>query len=94
MAYDELDEILTENEKKVYIELLKLGETTASPILEKTGLQNSVFYRTIHRMIEKGVVSYVLKGKIKHFKATDPRIFLTQIKEKEAKIRSIIPNLK
>jgi len=94
MAYEELDALLTENEKKVYLELLKLGESTASPILKKTGLQNSVFYRTINRLIEKGFVSYILKGKIKHFKASSPDIFLTQLKDKEEKIKNILPNLK
>ncbi len=94
MTYEELNELLTENEKQVYLALLKLGEVTASPILEKTGLQNSVFYRTIHRLMEKGFVGYVLRGKIKHFKANNPEVFLTQIREKEAEIKKIIPSLK
>jgi sugar-specific transcriptional regulator TrmB len=94
MAYDELNELLTENEKKVYLALLQLGESTAAPILEKTGLQNSVFYRTIHRLIEKGFVSYVLKGKIKHFKTSNPEIFITQLRDKEEKLKQIIPKLK
>ncbi len=94
MPYEELDELLTENEKKIYLELLKLGESTAAPILRKTGLQNSVFYRTIHRLLEKGFISYILKGKIKHFKASNPEVFLTFLKNKEEKINEIIPQLK
>ena len=94
MAYEELDSLLTENEKKVYLTLLKIGESTASPILEKTGLQNSVFYRTIHRLMEKGFASYVLRGKIKHFKSANPETLLTHIKEREARIKKIIPDLK
>lgn len=94
MPYEELNNLLTENEKQVYLALLQLGESTASPILEKTSLQNSVFYRTIHRLMEKGFVSYVLKGKIKHFKASNPDIFLTQLKNTEEKIKGIIPKLK
>ena len=93
MSYEELNSLLTENEKQVYITLLKLGESTAAPILEKTGLQNSVFYRTIHRLLEKGFASYVLRGKIKHFKSSNPGVLLTHIKEKEAKIKKIIPDL-
>jgi sugar-specific transcriptional regulator TrmB len=94
MEYEALDSVLTENEKKVYLALLKIGETTASKILKKTGLQNSVFYRTIHRLMEKGFVTYVLKGKIKHFKAASPEMFLTQIKRKESEIKELIPQLK
>ncbi len=92
--YDELNILLTENEKKVYLTLLRLGESTAKPILEKTGLQNSVFYRTIHRLIEKGQASYVLKGKIKHFRSTNPDNFLSDLKEKQEKIHKVIPELK
>lgn len=94
MAYEELNDLLTENEKQAYLALLQLGETTASPVLKKTGLQNSVFYRTIHRLIEKGFVSYILKGKIKHFKANKPEIFISQLKDKEEKLKDIIPKLK
>jgi len=94
MAYDELNALLTENEKQLYIELLKLGESTASPILEKTGLQNSVFYRTVHRLMEKGFVTYILKGKIKHFQAASPELFLAELKDKEQKIKGIIPKLR
>jgi predicted transcriptional regulator len=93
MAYESLDNILTKNEKEVYIELLKLGESTASPILQKTGLQNSVFYRTIHRLLEKGFVKYVLKGKIKHFSVVKPEIFLSFIKEEEEKIKDTVLEL-
>lgn len=92
--YEELDGLLSENEKKVYLVLLQLGESTASPILQKTGLQNSVFYRTIHRLMEKGYVSYILKGKIKHFKANKPELLHAHIKQTEEKIKSIIPKLK
>jgi len=94
MVYDELNELLTENEKQAYLALLQLGESTASPILKKTGMQNSVFYRTIHRLIEKGLATYILKGKIKHFKAASPEVFLTQLKDREEKIKQAIPKLK
>jgi sugar-specific transcriptional regulator TrmB len=93
MPYDELNELLTENEKQIYITLLRLGESTASPILEKTGLQNSVFYRTIHRLMEKGLVSYILKGKIKHFIASNPSVLARMAKDKAEKISKVLPEL-
>ena len=93
MVYDELEGILTKNERIVYIALLKLGECTASPILKKTGLQNSVFYRTINRLMEKGFVKYISKKKIKNFIASDPRILLSNIKDKEEKVKIIVEEL-
>jgi sugar-specific transcriptional regulator TrmB len=93
MGYEDLEGILTKNEIEVYIALLKLGESTAGPILRTTGLQNSVFYRTINRLMEKGFVNYILKGKIKTFIATDPQILLATLKDKEEKTRIIVEEL-
>lgn len=94
MVFEELDGLLTENEKKVYLALLQIGETTAAKILEKTGLQNSVFYRTIHRLIEKGVVSFVKKGQIKHFSSAKPEVFVTQLRDRQEAVKQILPDLK
>jgi sugar-specific transcriptional regulator TrmB len=93
MVYEELEGILTENEQKVYLALLQLGESTAAPIIEKTGLQSSVFYRTIHRLLKKGFVSYILKGQIKHFNAAKPDFLLSSLKNKQEKIKEILPKL-
>jgi len=90
-----LNEIgFSDAEKKVYLTLLELGMSTAAPILEKTGLQNSVLYRTIHRLIEKGFVSFIKKGKIKHYKASNPEVILTYHRERGIKLKKLIPELK
>lgn len=81
-------------EKRVYLSLLEHGMSTAAPVLKRTGLQNSVFYRTIYRLIEKGFVSFIKKGKIKHYKAADPEILLVYLKEREGKLKELIPALK
>ncbi len=95
MNTDILNEIgFSEAEKKVYLTLLELGVSTAAPILEKTGLQNSVFYRTIHRLIDKGFASFIKKGKIKHYQAADPEVLLTYLQEKQSKLKKLIPELK
>ncbi len=44
---------LTTAEIKVYIALLELGNSTAGPLVEKSGLQNSVVHRTLHSLIQK-----------------------------------------
>lgn len=95
METEILNEVgFSEAEKKVYLALIKLGMTTAAPILEKTKLQNSVLYRTIHRLVDKGFISFIKKGQIKHYKASDPEVILAYHKEKEAKLKKLIPELK
>jgi sugar-specific transcriptional regulator TrmB len=91
--YEELSILLTDNEQKVYLELLKSGKSKAKEILKKTHLQNSVFYRTIDNLIEKGFISFTIKKKIREFIASPPEILLEKIKEKEKKIENILPKL-
>lgn len=89
-----LEEIgFTRAEKNLYITLLELGVSTAAPIIEKSELQNSVFYRTIHSLIQKGFVSYTRKGIIKQYQATDPHLLLTYLDERRKRLQSFMPEL-
>lgn len=84
---------LTQAEIKVYIGALELGATTAGPIIEKTGLQNSVVHMTLHKLVEKGFLSYILKGKIKHYQPTDPKNILNFIDKKRERFEKLLPEL-
>ena len=84
---------LTNAEIKIYLVLLELGSSTAGPILEKTGLQNSVVHMTLHKLVGRGFISFVKKGKIKHYQATDPRNIIRFIEEKKEKFEKILPQL-
>jgi len=56
-------------------------------------VQNSVFHFSINRLIEKGLVSYVKKGKVKIYSAADPKQFLIYLKEKEKRVKDLLPGL-
>jgi len=83
----------TNAEIKIYLALLELGTTTAGPILQRTGLQNSVVHMTLPKLVEKGFVTFVKKGKIKHYHATDPRNISKYIDEKKSQFEEILPQL-
>ena len=56
---------LTSAETKVYLGLLKTGQTTAGPLLYETGLQNSTLHKTLHTLVAKGFASNLaFSGKI------------------------------
>jgi len=61
---------LTENEAKVYSALLGLGSINAGEIIKKTKLHRNIVYDNLGKLIEKGLVSYVLIKNIKRFEAT------------------------
>jgi len=84
---------LTNAEIKVYLALLGLGTSTAGPVLEKTGLQNSVVHMTLHKLVERGFISFVKKGKVRHYQAADPSNILKFIEEKKSRFESILPQL-
>lgn len=83
----------TEREIKVYLALLELGSITIGPISTKTGLQPSKIYETLNKLIEKGLVSYIVISKTKHFKAADPKQILSLIEERRRRFNDILEEL-
>ena len=85
---------LTEAESKVYTALLELGSSLAGPIIKKTNLHRGTTYQILQRLGEKGLVSSIIKEKKQHFEAADPERLLDVLKEKEERLKEIIPKLK
>ena len=83
----------SEREIKVYLALLELGSTTVGPIAAKTRLQHSKVYQTLEKLIDRGLVTFVIKSKTKYFQAEEPKQILSIIKEKERSFKEILPEL-
>ncbi len=83
----------TKAEISVYLSLLELGESTAGPIIEKSGLQSSVVHSCLHTLRDKGLVSYVIKGKIRHYQAAEPEAILNIIEDRKKMFQAILPEL-
>ena len=95
MGTEILEDIgLTKGEIKVYLALLELGSSTAGAVLNKANIQNSVFHFCVNRLMEKGLVSYVRKGKVRIYKAVDPDNLLIYITDKKREIEELLPELK
>ncbi|HLC78383.1 MAG TPA: helix-turn-helix domain-containing protein [Candidatus Nanoarchaeia archaeon] len=84
---------LSNAEIKVYLTLLELGTSTAGPILEKSGLQNSVVHMTLNKLIERGFVTFVKEGKRNHYQAANPKHIINFINEKKERFEEILPEL-
>jgi sugar-specific transcriptional regulator TrmB len=83
----------SEREEKVYLALLQLGSTTVGPIASETKIQHAKIYQTLEKLITKGYATYILKSKTKYFQALSPKKVLTDHKEKEQKLKLLIPKL-
>ena len=77
---------LTETEIKVYDSLLSLGVTTAGKLVEHSGVHRKNVYEALHKLADKGLVTYVIENKIKYFQPKDPQNILRYADEKKAKI--------
>ncbi len=84
---------LSKGEAKVYATLLELGESKVGAVIEKAGLVSSVVHMTLNKLVEKGLISYIKKGKIKFYQALPPKQVLAFVQEKERKLSEYIPML-
>ena len=103
MTYEGLlEEIgLTKGEITVYLNLLKLGETTTGKIVESAGISSGKIYEILEKLIKKGLVSFIVKEKTKYFTAADPERIFDYIAEREQEhkrqeeeLRRALPQLK
>ena len=91
---------LTETEIKVYLALLSLGTTSAGKIVEQTGVYRKNLYDALNKLIDKGLVTYVIENKIKFFQPKNPENLFryleekrNKISEKEEELRQELPQL-
>jgi sugar-specific transcriptional regulator TrmB len=91
---------LTSGESRVYLTLLKIGQSSVGEIINNSHIARSKIYDILERLKEKGLIGYVLEGKIKKFNAVPPtrlQEFLEIEKEKiinkEQELQKIIPDL-
>src|SRR3989338_8371900 len=85
---------LSKGEIEVYLVLLKLGSSLVSKVAQETGLHRTNIYDTLEKLREKGLVSYVIKENMKYYSSSNPDKLLDYVKEREAEIMSILPELK
>lgn len=81
------------NEAKVYAALIRLGSSKAGRVSKEAQIDRTSTYNSLKLLIEKGLVSSVLKGKVTWFQPTHPLQFLAILKDKEAAIKRIMPRL-
>jgi len=84
---------LTDNEVRIYLLLLKHGSMNPSEISEKLGLHRGYIYDALERMLEKEIVSYVLKNNKKHFQATAPKNLVELLRMRLESFKEIVPKL-
>ena len=83
----------TEREIRVYTALLELGKSTAGPIAARSRLAHTKVYDTLERLIDKGLVTYIVVSKTKYFQASDPKELLNILEERKRGVLEVIQEL-
>src|SRR3989344_7793587 len=87
---------LTEGESKVYLALLKQGSSTVGPIVKEAKVAYSNIYEILDRLLEKGLVSFIIKEKTRHYQAAQPSQLQDYLEKKESQLaeeKSILKKL-
>ncbi len=77
---------LTKGEIKVFLALNKLGESSIGPIGKESKVSKSKMYDILDRLIEKGLVGYVIKEGTKYFVPNDPNMVVEYVERKEQEL--------
>jgi sugar-specific transcriptional regulator TrmB len=84
---------LTEKEIDIYLELLPLGSVTLQEVAKRVKYPRTTIYNTLNYLSTKGLVSTIIKQKVKYYSATDPEKLKDKLEEKKKLIESILPDL-
>ncbi len=84
---------LNETEAKIYLAALELGETSVSRIARKSGIKRTTVYLSLENLIQKGLMSQIVKDGKKYFFAEDPRNLERLMEEKKERIAKLLPSL-
>lgn len=84
---------LTGNEARIYETLLEIGPKPAGTISRRTGLHRRVIYDAMERLIEKGLIGYIIENNKKIFQASNPKRILEIIKDKQHSIEKVLPQM-
>lgn len=78
---------LSKSEAKIYLTLLEIGPSTTGPLMSKAKISSSKVYGLLERLIEKGLISFIIRAKTKYYQASSPETLLEYLQEKEEKIQ-------
>ena len=84
---------LTQNESRVYLSLLKTKAASATVVAQESKIHRVNVYDTLEKLKERGLVSELTIGGKRIFSAANPENITNILKEKEIKLKTILPQL-
>lgn len=82
----------THSQAKVYLTLLESGQSKVGRIIEKSGLQSSVVHNNLNKLVDRGMINFILSGKVRLYSIADPKVLSKYVEEQKKEIDSLIPS--
>lgn len=94
MNYNDFETIgLNENEAKIYLAILNLGETVVSRIADKAEVKRTTAYLSLHTLKKKGLIGQAKKNNQMHYFAEDPKILEKIMQKNNEKFSKLLPEI-
>ncbi len=84
---------LSDKEANIYLAVLELGSSTVLPIAKKSGFKRTYCYDILSDLVEKGLVSFVVKNGRRRYKAEDPKKIYHKLNNHLILYESVLPQL-
>ena len=84
---------LSEKEAIIYSSLVKFGDLPVNNLVKLTKINRVTVYPVVQSLEKKGFISKFIINKKTYFKAIEPKQIIGLLKQKENKIKSIIPSM-
>lgn len=78
---------------KIYLESLKMGEATIAEIAEQAEIARTTVTELVNEMHKHGLINFYARRGRKYWTAENPDKLMTIIKEREAALKTILPQL-
>ncbi len=85
---------LTKREAKIYLAATQLGQSPASHIAKKAGINRVTTYDTIEKLLQKGFITKHKRKGMLYFAAVDPEVISLDFHSKARDFRKSLPDLK
>jgi len=85
---------LNKNEAKVYYALILKGRATAQELVKALGVYRNIVYDNLEKLIDKGLVSFVIDGTKRKYIAEEPSAVINFLETKQEEINKKIKKAK
>lgn len=79
---------------KIYLAALELGAGLPTHIARRANIKRPTLYQLLPDLLEKGLISTIVRGKRRYLMASDPEVYLDKRRVEIARLEQLLPQLR